>query len=107
MSEKKNVAPVQQKETTEKATKPAVKEEKKTVIWLGPAIAGVAMTGTVYKNGLTPQMQKLVTELPAAKRLLVETKDTARARKALGDQQSAESICYQQTLAYAGKGERA
>lgn len=30
-----------------------------TVIYLGPPISGVAMPGTVYRNGLTPQMQKM------------------------------------------------
>lgn len=101
MSEKKNVAPVQPEETT--AKKPAEQKEK-AVIWLGPAIAGVAMTGTVYRNGLTPQLEKMKTELPAATKLLVETKDAARVRKALADPQSAESLCYEKVLAYAGKG---
>lgn len=101
MSEKKNVAPVQQNETS---AKKQTEQKEKAVIWLGPAIAGVALTGTVYKNGLTPQLQKLETELPAVKKLLVETKDAARVRKALTDPQSAERLCYEKILAYAGKG---
>lgn len=99
MPEKQKVAPVQPKEEPAKK-----KTEQKTVIWLGPALAGVALTGTVYKNGLTPQLQKMETELPAVKKLLVETKDAARVRKALTDPQSAESLCYEKILAYAGKG---
>lgn len=101
MSEKKSVATSQQEETV---VKKQTEQKEKTVIWLGPAIAGVAMTGTVYKNGLTPQLQKMATELPAVKKLLVETKDAARVRKALTDPQSAESLCYGKILAYAGKG---
>lgn len=101
MSEKKNVAPVQPEAAT---TKKQTAQEEKAVIWLGPAIAGVAMTGTVYRNGLTPQLQKMETELPAVNRLLVETRDAARVRRALTDPQSAESLCYEKTLAYAGKG---
>lgn len=101
MSEKKNVASVQPEAAT---TKKQTVQEEKAVIWLGPAIAGVAMTGTVYRNGLTPQLQKMETELPAVNRLLVETKDAARVRRALTDPQSAESLCYEKALAYAGKG---
>ena len=74
MSEKKSVATPQREE----AAKKQAERKEKAVIWLGPAVAGVAMTGTVYLNGLTPQMQQLVTELPAAKKLLVGTKDAGR-----------------------------
>ncbi len=101
MPEKQKVAPVQPKE---ESAKKQTEQKEKAVIWLGPAIAGVALTGTVYKNGLTPQLQKMETELPAVKKLLVETKDAARVRRALTDPQSAESLCYEKILAYAGKG---
>lgn len=104
MSEKKSVATSQREET---AAKKQAERKEKAVIWLGPAVAGVAMTGTVYRNGLTPQMQRLVTELPAAKKLLVGTKDAARVRRALTDQQSAERVCYKRALEYAGKGAQA
>ena len=100
MSEKKSVATSQREGTSAKKTE----RKDVAVIWLGAAVAGVAMTGTVYRNGLTPQLQQMVTELPAAKKLLVGTKDAARVRKALGDQQSAESVCYKRALEYAGKG---
>lgn len=99
MSEKKNVAPVQPNEEPVKR-----QAEQKTVIWLGPAIAGVAITGNVYKNGLTPQLEKMKNELPAATKLLVKPRNAARVRKALTDPQSAESLCYEKILAYAGKG---
>ncbi len=104
MPEKKNVAPVQPEETP---AKKQTEKKEKTVIWLGPALAGIAMTGTVYRNGLTSQLQKMVTELPTAKKLLVETKDAARVRKSLNDPQSAESVCYKRALEYAGKGAEA
>ena len=103
MSEKKSGATSQREETAKKQAE----RQEKAVIWLGPAVAGMAMTGTVYRNGLTPQMQRLVTELPAAKKLLVGTKDAARVRRALTDQQSAESVCYKRALEYAGKGAQA
>lgn len=105
MSEKKNVAPVQPGETTVK--KPtagqAVGEKMSAVIYLGPSITGVAVTGTIYKNGLTPQMQKLKEELPVIGKLLVSVEHTAKMRKELRDPQSAASVCYQKTLEYAAK----
>ncbi len=71
------------------------------VIYLGPAIAGVATPGTVYRNGLTPQIRDVIKELPEMNRLLVSTKYAVRMRKELKDPQSAASICYQNVLAYA------
>lgn len=105
MSEKKNVAPVQPEEATVKkqTTGQAVEEKRSAVIYLGPSITGVAVTGTIYKNGLTPQMQKLKEELPAMGRLLVTVEHTAKMRKELRDPQSAASVCYQKTLEYAAQ----
>lgn len=71
------------------------------VIYLGPPIAGVAMPGTVYKNGLTPQLKAALEEVPALKRLLVPTKNAQQVRKDLKDPQSAAGICYQSVLDYA------
>ena len=71
------------------------------VIYLGPPIAGVAMPGTVYKNGLTPQLKAAVKEVPALNRLLVATKNAQQVRKDLKDPQSAVGICYQSVLDYA------
>lgn len=101
MPDKKNVAPVQQEETA--AKKPAEKKEKAVVIYLGPAIAGVAITGTVYNNGLTPQMEAAVKEVPALSRLLVDVKCAGQVRKEIRDPQSAAGICYQHVLDYAKK----
>lgn len=104
MSERRNVATSQQEE---KEAKKSIERKGKAVIWLGPTIVGVATTGTVYRNGLTPQLQKFKKELPAVKRLLVGTEDTARVRRALTDPQSAESLCYGKVLVYARKGAEA
>lgn len=74
------------------------------VIYLGPAIAGVAVPGTVYRNGLTPKLEEAVKECPTLKRLLVETGNAQKTRKDLAkNPQSAASICYQNVLEYAKK----
>lgn len=87
---------------TEQQTNQEVKKMA-AVIYMGPAIAGVAVPGTVYKNGLTPQLEAAVKEIPALKRLLVETGKAQQTRKDLRDPQSAASICYQNALEYATK----
>ena len=99
MSDKKSVATSQQKETTAKQLEE--RKEKTAVIYLGPAIAGVVVPGTVYNNGLTPQMEAAVKEAPVLKSLLVEVKDAGRMRKEIRDPQSAAGICYQKALDYA------
>ena len=101
MSDKEKVAPVQQEKKA--AKKPTEKKDKKMVIYLGPAIAGVAVPGTVYNNGLTPQMEAAVDEIPALRSLLVEIETAGRVRKAIKDPQSAAAICYQKILDYAKK----
>lgn len=85
-----------------------VKQEEnvnsKTVIYLGPAIAGVVMPGTVYRNGVTPQLEKSIRECPALEKLLVETGKAQQTRKELQNPQSAASICYKKVVDYAKKG---
>lgn len=95
MSEKKGT---KKENTTEQPT-----ENKKAVIYLGPPITGVAMPGTVYRNGLTPQLRKSAEELPALNRLLAETGRAGQVRKDLRDPQSAAAVCYRKALEYAQK----
>lgn len=90
MSEKKGAAKVQQ-------------EKRTAVIYGGPTIAGVVAYGTVFNNGLTPQVEKAASEEPAIKRLLVPVTDLARLRKDLKNKESAASICYIKVAEYAGK----
>lgn len=79
------------------------KTAKEPVIYIGPSIVGVATKGTVYKNGLTPQMEKAVEELPALNTLLVEIGKITQARKNLKNKESAVSICYAKAEEYARK----
>lgn len=73
------------------------------VIYLGPAIAGVVVPGSVYRNGIPQQLRKAVEECPALNRLLVQTPKAQQWRKDLRNPQSAASICYQNALEYAKK----
>lgn len=109
MPEKKNAkqeADVGQKEKKEMGVVERQTETKlmETLIYLGPPISGVTMPGAVYRNGLTPQMQKMQKEIPAFGRLLVAVENAARIRKELQDPQSAVSICYQKVVEHVRKG---
>lgn len=75
-----------------------------SLIYLGPPVSGVAMPGTVYRNGLTPQLEKMKEEIPALGRLLVEVGRVPQVRRELQDSQSAASICYQKVVEYIKKG---
>lgn len=97
MSKKEEVAPVQQEK---KATE---RKEKTTMIYLGPAIAGVAVPGTVYNNGLPSQLEKAVKECPTLKKLLVDVRNAGQVRKEIKNPQSAAGIWYQKVSEYAEK----
>lgn len=86
-----------------KSTKQETKTVKGPLIYIGPSIVGVTTKGTVYKNGLTPQMSRAVEELPALNTLLVEIGRIAQARKDLKNKESAVSICYAKAEEYARK----
>jgi hypothetical protein len=95
MSETKNAKKEEQKGMQQ------AKDANTAVIWLGPSIAGVATTGTVYRNGLTPQMQEAVREVPALNNLLVSVSRAVKVRSDLRNPQSAAGICYNKALEYA------
>lgn len=73
------------------------------VIYLGPEIPGVISAGMVLNNGLTPQMEKAVKELPALKMLLVPVKEAAKVRKELKNEVSAVTVCYKKAVEYAAQ----
>ncbi len=75
-----------------------------SLIYLGPPISGAAMPGTVYRNGLTPQLQRMKEELPVLGRLIVEVERVSQVRRELQDPQSAASICYQKIVEHIKKG---
>lgn len=77
--------------------------KKETVIYLGPEIPGVISTGTVLNNGLTPQLEKAVKELPALKMLLVPVGNAVKVKKELKNEVSATAVCYKKAAEYAAQ----
>ena len=78
-------------------------EEKKTVVYLGPEIPSVVAVGTVFKNGLTKELEEKIKELPAINMLLVPVKDVVKVKRELTKETSAARICYQKVAEYAAK----
>lgn len=73
-------------------------------VYMGPIIPGVAVTGTVYNNGLTSQLAVAVKEVPAIGSLLVEPAQVAMVKQALKTETSAVSICYAKAVDYSKRG---
>ncbi len=80
--------------------KEMAKPEYAVKVYLGPIIPGVAVTGTVYKNGYPPQLEAVVKEVPAINALLVRPEEVARIRQELKIKTSAASICYEKMAEY-------
>ena len=83
--------------------RPQQQEGKRTVVYLGPEIPGVAAVGTVFRNGLTEKLEETIKELPAINMLLVPVKDVVKVKKELAKETSAVKICYRKVAEYAAK----
>lgn len=69
---------------TRKNTKKAVApQEPQTVIYLGPSLKNIVLTGTIFNNGLPPRLEAAKTEQPAIGELLIPIGQAVEARKQL------------------------
>lgn len=69
------------------------------MIYIGPAIRGVAQTGTVFRNGLPDSLKKTMKEAPVFNSLLIPVKELGKARIELRDGSSALAACYNKAAA--------
>ena len=85
--------------TTVAETKEAVTETVKTSwedevkMYIGPSFKGVT-SRTIFKNGLTPELQSAVEKTPIIKLLIVPMSKLAKAQLELGDKASARATAY-------------
>ncbi len=79
-------------ETQEQKTIP---KEPQTVIYIGPTIKGVATEGTVYNNGIPPELEEKARVVPAVKALIIPVEKLPQANTELAKKGSALSILYQ------------
>lgn len=64
-------------------------------VYIGPGFRG-AVAGTVFKGGLTPALEELVRDIPAAAELVVPVRSLAGARRDLTDPGSALAGIYRE-----------
>ncbi len=96
MSAKKNVEKpepaAQEAEKTGQVAEPA--QGPKKVIYMGPTIRGVAVQGTVFEDGIPPELQKIAVHERAVNALIIPVKDLPRANRELATAGSALDILY-------------
>lgn len=86
------------KEVKQPETKAAKTKEKKTLVYIGPAIKGVVSSGTVYNNGVPEALIQEMVEQPVIKSLLVPVEELADARRELTKPGSALKIIYDKVV---------
>lgn len=73
---------------------------KEAVMYVGPNMTGVAVKGTLYKDGKLPDLlKKKIEGLPVLDSLLVPVSNLTQATRDLQDPKSAISTCYANALA--------
>lgn len=72
-------------------------------VYVGPSFKGVTR-GTVFKNGLIPELQNAIANIPAIGELVIPVTDIVKANKELANPESALSRFYESAKSY-GKGE--
>lgn len=68
--------------------------ESGTLVYVGPTVPGIVQENTVLNNGIPNRVMEKMAEIPAMKTLLIPVHKLAEAKKALRQQDSAESVCY-------------
>lgn len=87
---------VKQKKTA--ITKKNVKKDKEVMVYIGPYLRHVAMSGTIYNNGIPDALEKMKEKHPFMGRLIVPIEDLADAKKEIETKGTALSVCYSKAL---------
>lgn len=65
------------------------KKEISTVVYVGPTIEGIVLTGTAFRGGYPPKVCTEIEKKPYLADLMVPISELAEARKKVRDQKSA------------------
>lgn len=97
MSEtKKEIAPAQP-EAKQKAVKRET-AQKETVMYIGPSIKNVVITGTLYNNGLPEILRSEMEKQPVIGSLIVPMSRLAAAQKEIATPGSALNLIYNKVV---------
>lgn len=75
-------------------------KETETVIYIGPTIPGAAAMNTIFNNGITVELEKVIKEMPAIASLIVPIGKASKARGQLSEPDSPVRICFEKALEY-------
>lgn len=85
------------KETNAAKTAPE-KKKQGNVMYMGPTIAGVVKSSTIFKDGVLPEkVKECIAAFPIMERLFVSINDVPAASKELNKAQSVLGTIYTQT----------
>lgn len=92
--------------TSKRAQKATTKgSAKEAVMYIGPSVTGVAVKGTLYKEGKLPELlKKKIEEIPVLASLLVPVSRLTQTTKERRDPKSEISTCYANAAAELEKG---
>lgn len=96
-----NAAETAKETTRQKKTagaKKDVKKGKETRVYIGPSLAHVAVSGTIYNNGLPDELIKAKEKYPFMERLIVPIEGLSDAKKEIENEGTALSVCYTKAL---------
>lgn len=66
----------------------------KTMVYIGPSVEGIVMTGTAFTGGYPPRVQGLLNKEPYMTDLFVSAAALAESRKTLRDPESRLNLLY-------------
>ncbi len=89
-------------EVTVKSSK-TKKQVSETVVYLGPTILGVANKNTFFNNGLSEELKKAITDVPAIGKLVVPLSEYPKAMAQINKKEGAVYSFYQKALEYKPK----
>ncbi|MCI7419386.1 MAG: hypothetical protein MSS65_07250 [Clostridium sp.] len=88
-----------------KTTKATV-EKTGTVIYIGPTIRNVAVSGTIYNNGVPKKLKDMSERHPVIKKLIVAVEKLPDAAQELGTKGTVLYTCYDKVLALLNEKEK-
>lgn len=72
--------------------------KQKKIVYVGPTLTGVAKEGTIYLNGVTPQLEEARRKLPEIEEFVIPLAEYEEVKRRIRDPQDALSQIYQDIL---------
>jgi len=80
-----------------------IQKESSVVIYIGPTISGIAMTGTVFSNGVPKKLEETCKNYPFFNGLIVPVEKTALAQENLRKENTPINLFYKKAVEFSQK----